>query len=310
MHLPFGSNIRNLLFRYLGGQKLTEVIGVRFKKVGKVYYFDPDGLTVESGQHVIVETARGIEYGETVITNREVSDDDVVKPLKKLIRVATNDDAQTVEKNKIKADEAFKICEKKIADHKLEMKLVSVEYTFDLNKVLFYFTADGRVDFRDLVKDLASVFHTRIELRQIGVRDEAKMLGGLGVCGRPLCCSQFLDDFQPVSINMAKEQNLSLNPTKISGTCGRLMCCLKYEQEVYTTLSKVTPRPDSLVETPEGKGIIIDASLLKGTCRVKLDNDDTLKCFCCKDCKVVRGASAKSKNHEPSDSDIQNIENE
>lgn len=273
---------------------MSEVIGVRFKKVGKVYYFDPCGEKVAAGQNVVVETARGIEYGETVLDNREVDDEELVKPLKKLIRVATEEDAEIVEENNRKAKEAFTICEKKIADHKLEMKLVAVEYTFDLNKVLFYFTADGRVDFRELVKDLAAVFRTRIELRQIGVRDEAKMLGGLGVCGRPLCCSSFLDDFQPVSINMAKEQNLSLNPTKISGTCGRLMCCLKYEHEVYEELSKVTPRPDSLVNTPEGRGTVVDASMLRGTCRVRLEaTPETPKCYACSECHVLRGPKSR-----------------
>jgi cell fate regulator YaaT (PSP1 superfamily) len=281
---------------------LSEVIGVRFKKVGKVYYFDPCGLTVRKGDYVIVETARGVEYGETVIPNKEVAEGDVVKPLKKLIRVATPADTETVEKNKEKAAEAFKICEKKIAAHKLDMKLVSVEYTFDLNKILFYFTADGRVDFRELVKDLASVFHTRIELRQIGVRDEAKMLGGLGICGRPLCCSQFLDDFQPVSINMAKEQNLSLNPTKISGTCGRLMCCLKYEQDTYEALIRETPRPDSLVETPDGPGIVVDSALLKGTCRVKMGNEeDDIRTFSCQQCKLMRSARSRARTTSAED---------
>lgn len=290
---------------------MAEVIGVRFKRVGKVYYFDPCGVNVNVGDNVIVETARGIEYGETVIPNREIDDSEIVKPLKKLIRTATPADAKVVEENAKRAKDAFVICEKKIADHKLEMKLVAVEYTFDLNKVLFYFTADGRVDFRELVKDLASVFRTRIELRQIGVRDEAKMLGGLGVCGRPLCCSSFLDDFQPVSINMAKEQNLSLNPTKISGTCGRLMCCLKYEHEVYEELSKVTPRPDSLVETPAGKGMVVDSSMLKGTCRVRLENaPETPKCFCCGDCKVLRGPRCKNKNAEPLDPEIEKLAKE
>lgn len=279
-----------------------EVIGVRFKKVGKIYYFDPCGLDVAVGQNVIVETARGVEFGETVIPNREIKDDHVVKPLKKLIRIATEKDHAAVAKNAEKAKEAFRICEKKIAEHKLDMKLVSVEYTFDLNKVLFYFTSEGRVDFRELVKDLASVFHTRIELRQIGVRDEAKMLGGLGICGRPLCCAQFLDDFQPVSINMAKEQSLSLNPTKISGTCGRLMCCLKYEHEVYEELSKVTPKPDTLVKTPEGTGVVVSATMLKGTCQVKLEDSDTVKCFCCKDCKSLRHAKKRGGAPQSADS--------
>ncbi len=247
------------------------------------------------GQHVIVETARGVEYGEVAFANRVVDDDSIVKPLKKIIRIATPSDVKVIETNAKRAEEAFAICEKKITEHHLDMKLVSVEYTFDLNKVLFYFTADGRVDFRDLVKDLASVFRTRIELRQIGVRDEAKVLGGLGICGRPLCCSSFLDEFQPVSINMAKEQNLSLNPTKISGTCGRLMCCLKYEHEVYAELSKITPRPDSIVETPMGTGVVIDSSILRGTCAVRLDDDsDEIHTFQCAECHITR-ASRKGK---------------
>ena len=268
---------------------MAQIIGVRFKKVGKVYYFDPCGIQTEIGHHVIVETARGVEYGEVALANRDVAEGEVVKPLKKLIRVATNSDAKVVETNQKRAKEAFHICEQKIAEHQLDMKLVSVEYTFDLNKVLFYFTADGRVDFRELVKDLASVFRTRIELRQIGVRDEAKVLGGLGICGRPLCCASFLDDFQPVSINMAKQQNLSLNPTKISGTCGRLMCCLKYEQEAYEELSRVTPRLESTVQTPDGVGVVISTSMLRGTCVVQLEDDpDTPRTYRCADCQVLQ----------------------
>lgn len=270
---------------------MAEIVGIRFKKVGKVYYFNPCGLQTQVGQNVIVETARGVEYGEVALANRVMEDGEVVKPLKKIIRIATESDTKVVETNQKRADEAFLICEQKIAEHHLDMKLVSVEYTFDLNKILFYFTADGRVDFRDLVKDLASVFRTRIELRQIGVRDEAKVLGGLGICGRPLCCSSFLDDFQPVSINMAKEQNLSLNPTKISGTCGRLMCCLKYEHEVYSELSKITPRPDSVVETPLGTGVVIDSSILRGTCAVRLDGEmDELHTFRCTECQIIHSA--------------------
>ena len=215
---------------------MAEVIGVRFKEVGKVYYFDPDNKKLRIGDTVIVETSRGIECGKVAIANKEVTDEEIVHPLKKLIRKATKEDMRRLEDNHRKEKEALKICEQKVAEHKLEMKLVDVEYTFDNSKILFYFTADGRVDFRALVKDLASVFRTRIELRQIGVRDESKMLGGLGVCGRPFCCSSFLGEFHPVSIKMAKEQGLSLSPTKISGTCGRLMCCLKYEQDAYTDL--------------------------------------------------------------------------
>lgn len=250
---------------------MTEVIGVRFKKVGKIYYFDPNGVQLPLGEKVIVETARGIECGEIAIPNRMVNDDTVVKPLKTVIRVATDEDRQRVAENAEKEIKAFKLCSEKIAKHKLDMKLIEVEYTFDNNKILFYFTAEGRVDFRELVKDLASVFKTRIELRQIGVRDEAKMLGGLGICGRPFCCSSFLGEFQPVSIKMAKEQGLSLNPTKISGTCGRLMCCLKYEQNAYEDLLKVTPHVGSYVSTSEGKGTVVEVSILTGLLKVRLD---------------------------------------
>ena len=276
---------------------MAQIIGVRFKKVGKVYYFDPCGIDVKVGQNVIVETARGVEFGEVALANREVVDDDVLKPLKKLIRIATESDEKVVDTNQTRAKEAFVICEKKIAEHKLDMKLVSVEYTFDLNKVLFYFTADGRIDFRDLVKDLASVFRTRIELRQIGVRDEAKVLGGLGICGRPLCCASFLDDFQPVSINMAKQQNLSLSPTKISGTCGRLMCCLKYEQEAYEELARVTPRVESTVQTPDGVGIVLDTNMLRGTCVVRLEDEyDETHTYRCTDVQVLQAGRKPRKS--------------
>ena len=256
---------------------MIEVIGVRFKSVGKVYFFDPNQISFRVGDRAIVETTRGIECGEVVMPNREVADDKIVKPLKAVIRAATAEDLARVEENRRKEKEAFRICLKKIADHGLGMKLIDVEYTFDNNKVLFYFTADGRVDFRELVKDLASVFRTRIELRQIGVRDEAKMLGGLGVCGKPFCCSTFLGDFQPVSIKMAKEQGLSLNPTKISGTCGRLMCCLKYEQEAYEDLLRKTPKTGAYVSTPDGNGVVDDANLLTGLLKVRLDGaQDTI----------------------------------
>lgn len=251
---------------------MTEVIGVRFKSVGKVYYFAPNGEQVSIGQYVIVETARGIECGEVVLENRQVEDDKIIAPLKPVIRVANEEDLKNMEKNHAKEKEAFSICLSKIQKHKLDMKLVDVEYTFDNNKILFYFTADGRVDFRELVKDLASVFKTRIELRQIGVRDESKMLGGLGVCGRPFCCSTFLGEFQPVSIKMAKEQGLSLNPAKISGTCGRLMCCLKYEQNVYEELLRQTPKVGAYVKTPDGKGSVIEVNLLTGILKVRLDD--------------------------------------
>jgi cell fate regulator YaaT (PSP1 superfamily) len=251
--------------------KMAEIIGVRFKNVGKVYYFDPDGKQLEKGSKVIVETSRGIECGEVAMKNRQVSEDKLVQPLKKLIRMATVEDLKRVEENHKKEKTAFQICLKKIAAHKLEMKLVDVEYTFDNSKILFYFTADGRVDFRELVKDLASVFHTRIELRQIGVRDEAKMLGGLGICGRPFCCSSFLNGFQPVSIKMAKEQGLSLNPAKISGICGRLMCCLKYEQETYIEKQHAVPAIGTAVMTPEGRGTVAERNLLAETVSVRMD---------------------------------------
>lgn len=278
---------------------MTEVIGVRFKKVGKIYYFDPCGVQVPQGASVIVETSRGVECGTAVIANRMVESRSLVEPLKKLLRIATDADLKTLEQNAAFEKEAFKTCEEKIAHHKLEMKLVSVEYTFDHSKILFYFSADGRVDFRELVKDLAAIFRTRIELRQIGVRDEAKIIGGLGVCGCPLCCSSFLDDFQPVSINMAKEQGLSLNPSKISGTCGRLMCCLKFENEAYQDMiSRVHP-VDSVVVTPQGKGTVMSNSLLKGTCKVRLQsNPDSPVTFTCDECRLL---SKPRKKPEPQD---------
>ena len=276
---------------------MPEVIGVRFKKVGKVYYFDPAGVTVKNGQSVIVETSRGTECGEVVMVNRDIAEEQITSPLKKMLRVATDADLKIVEENEKFEKDAYKICEEKIRKHQLEMKLIAVEYTFDHNKLLFYFSADGRVDFRDLVKDLASVFRVRIELRQIGVRDEAKMVGGLGVCGCPLCCNTFLDSFQPVSINMAKDQGLSLNPTKISGTCGRLMCCLKYENEAYQDLIKHAPQVGSLVETPQGKGIVIENALIKETCKVKLNSSpDTPTVFPVCQCKVLKAPDIPAKN--------------
>ncbi len=251
------------------------VVGVRFKEAGKVYNFDPIGLDFELGEKVVVETARGIECGEVAAEPADVPESEIIKPLKKIIRKATKEDIAKLEENKKKEAEALEICEKKIEKHGLGMKLVDVEYTLDGSKILFYFTADGRVDFRELVKDLAGVFHTRIELRQIGVRDEAKMLGGLGICGRPFCCSSYIDDLQSVSISikMAKEQGLSLNPTKISGTCGRLMCCLKYEQESYEHLLRVTPKVGAIVNTREGKGVVSDVNLLTGMLKVTLDRN-------------------------------------
>ncbi len=250
---------------------MAEIVGIRFKNVGKVYYFEPNGMTFKKGDRAIVETARGLECGEVAMENRDVPDDSIVNPLKPVIRPATEADLKTVEQNKEKEKKAYKICEEKIARHGLEMKLVDVEYTFDSSKILFYFTADGRVDFRDLVKDLASVFRTRIELRQIGVRDEAKMLGGFGICGRPFCCKSFLGEFQPVSIKMAKEQGMSLNPVKISGTCGRLMCCLKYEQDTYEHLLRHTPKVGAIVETVEGRGTVIENNLITGMLKIRLD---------------------------------------
>ena len=252
---------------------MAEVIGVRFKTVGKVYYFDPAGTQLKKGDYVIVETARGIECGEVALENSIVDEEKIVKPLKMLVRKATDEDIKKFKDNKEKEKSAAVICEEKIAKNKLEMKLVDVEYAFDGSKILFYFTADGRVDFRELVKDLASAFRTRIELRQIGVRDESKMLGGLGICGRPFCCNTFMGDFQPVSIKMAKEQGLSLNPVKISGTCGRLMCCLKYEQPAYDHLLKITPKVGAIVNTTEGKGTVVDVNLLTGILKVRLDNN-------------------------------------
>lgn len=251
---------------------MAEIIGVRFKEVGKIYYFDPNGGSYRVGEPVVVETSRGTECGTVAISNREVDQTRVVKPLKKVTRPATQEDLRRVEENRKKEEKAFRIAQEKIALCKLEMKLVEVEYAFDgSKKILFYFTADGRVDFRELVKELAGVFRTRIELRQIGVRDEAKMLGGLGICGRPFCCASFLGEFQPVSIKMAKEQGLSLNPTKISGACGRLMCCLKYEQDAYEDLLRITPKVGAIVQTGEGRGKVTEVNLLTGELKVHLD---------------------------------------
>lgn len=251
---------------------MVKVVGVRFKNVGKVYYFSPNGFELKVRDKVIVETARGLECGEVTFSDRGIPDDELTSELKPVLRPANKNDLKIVAENKEKEKEAFDICLKKIEAHNLKMKLVDVEYTLDRNKILFYFTADGRVDFRELVKDLASVFRTRIELRQIGVRDESKMLGGLGVCGRPFCCNTFLGEFQPVSVKMAKEQSLSLSPVKISGTCGRLMCCLKYEQDAYEHLLRVTPKNGAIVDTPEGRGTVVDFNLLTGILKVRLDS--------------------------------------
>ncbi len=250
---------------------MIETVGIRFKDGGKIYDFDAAGMKFNKDDYAMVETVRGIECGKVAKGNHKVNEDNINQPLKKVIRAATENDIKTLQENKEKEKEAFKLCEEKVEAHGLQMSLVDAEYTFDRSKLLFYFTADGRVDFRELVKDLASTFKTRIELRQIGVRDESRMVGGFGICGRPFCCNTFLNDFQPVSIKMAKEQGLSLNPTKISGTCGRLMCCLKYEQDTYEHLLRVTPKVGAIVDTPDGKGRVIEVNLITGMLKVSLD---------------------------------------
>ena len=276
---------------------LTEVVSVKFKNKGKVYFFSPNSLNVCKGDHVVVETAKGLEYAECVGGNHLVEDSAVRPPLRPVVRLSTEEDNQRDRENRDKEAEAFEICRQKIEKHSLDMKLVDVEYNFEGNKVLFFFTSEGRVDFRDLVKDLAAIFKIRIELRQIGVRDEARMLGGLGICGKPFCCAQFLDDFQPVSIKMAKTQGLSLNPTKISGTCGRLMCCLKYEQDAYEDLVKNVPKMDAFVETPAGKGSVMDVNLLKGTVRVRLEdqNEMTIRTFKADEVEVLGGKAKRAE---------------
>ena len=275
---------------------MIEIVGVRFKKVGKTYYFDPSNIRLEMGDNVIVETARGIEFGEVVIPNREIDENEITAPLKPVVSKATEADVRQVEENKKKEKKAFDIFNEKVEKHKLEMKLVDVEYTFDGSKISFFFTADGRIDFRELVKDLAATFRTRIELRQIGVRDEAKTLGGIGICGRELCCKSFLGEIIPVSKKMAKEQNLSLNPTKISGNCGRLMCCLKYEQDAYEYLNSITPQPGSIVKTPDGEGIVHDVNLLTGMLLVKMGEDNAIIQKVHKDkVKVIRAYRGKGK---------------
>ncbi len=270
---------------------MATVISVRFKPAGKAYFFDPGELTVKKGDYVIVETSRGTECGEVVAGSHTVADSSVVQPLKTVQRMADSVDIRRMEQNRADEQKAFSICEERIRKHGLEMKLVDVEYTLDRSKILFYFTADGRIDFRDLVKDLAGVFHTRIELRQIGVRDESKMLGGLGICGQPFCCSRFLNDFQPVSIKMAKEQGLSLNPTKISGSCGRLMCCLAYEQKAYEYLNRITPQVGSEVKTPDGIGTVQEVNLISGYLKVRIERGDTIqaKYYKRSDCTYIRG---------------------
>lgn len=279
---------------------MVEVVGIRFKKAGKVYYFDPDGLKIEEGQFAIVETARGVEYGSVVKGNTLVKEEEVFQPLKKVMRVATEEDKKQEEEDKVKEQEAFRICEEKISKHNLVMKLVDVEITFDHNKLIFYFTSDGRVDFRELVKELAAVFRTRIELRQIGVRDEAKMLNGIGICGRSLCCATFLGDFTPVSIKMAKEQNLSLNPTKISGICGRLMCCLKYEEDVYEELNKNLPNVGDTISTPDGTGDILSVNVLmqmvKAVVRKKENDPPTIGFYKVEEIEVLRTKKSKKQS--------------
>ena len=266
------------------------VTGVRFKRPGKIYYFDPSDLNIQDGMYVIADTALGEEYGEVVIARKEVNDDEVVEPLKKIIRIATDKDKKSYKEYKDKESEALKICEEKVKKHELDMKLIDVEYKFDGSKLLFYFTAEGRIDFRELVKDLASVFRTRIELRQIGVRDEVKRCGGIGMCGRQLCCSCFLGNFETVSIKMAKEQNISLNPSKISGCCGRLMCCLKYEQNVYDEKLKRLPGVGAIVETEDGTGEVVSVETLKEVIRVKFEEDDETfyKKYDLKDIKIIK----------------------
>lgn len=279
---------------------MIKVVGIRFKPVGKTYYFNPEDISLAIGDGVIVETTRGVEFGEVVLVEKEVDEGTFSMPIKSILRKATDEDFAQVKENHVRAKEAFDVCLEKISANNLDMHLVDVEYTFDKSKILFYFTADGRVDFRQLVKDLASVFRTRIELRQIGVRDEAKLLGGLGICGRPLCCSQFLGDFEPVSIKMAKEQSLSLNPTKISGTCGRLMCCLKYEQEAYESLLHSTPNVGAVVDTPMGRGTVINSHLLRGTVQVKMnaENDAVVNEFKVDDIVIIKNTSRTQKQDE------------
>ena len=287
---------------------MVKVVGVKFKDTGKSYYFAPGEYDPKQGEAVIVETARGLEYGTVSIPIKEITDEEIVTPLKEIVRIATAQDTKKLAENKQKEKEAFVICEEKIAKHKLDMKLVDVEYTFDANKILFYFTSDGRVDFRELVKELASVFKTRIELRQIGIRDEAKMLGGIGICGRGLCCSTFLDGFHPVSIKMAKEQGLSLNPTKISGNCGRLMCCLKYEQNCYDEYAKKIPSPGAVVMTPKGKGVVQSAVVLQGLAKVKLENEQESEIadFNVEEIKILK--NVRSQNQEIDMNELKKLE--
>ena len=280
------------------------VVDIQFRQGQKVYYFDPAGHVCKPGDHVIIDTARGPEYGICAGGNHRIPEKDIVAPLRCVLRLATADDEKVVARNRAEEKRAYEVCLQKIAEHGLDMQLVSAEYAFDGSKILFFFTADERVDFRELVKNLASIFHTRIELRQIGVRDKAKMVGGLGICGRPFCCASFLDDFQPVSIKMAKTQNLSLNPTKISGTCGRLMCCLKYEQEAYEDLLRNAPKMDSFVDTPEGRGTVVEVDLLRSRVKVRMeDSPETISIFANADIAILRSGKAK-KNDPPIPADL------
>ena len=282
----------------------VEVVDIQFRPGQKVYYFDPDGVAFEAGDPVIIDTARGAEYGICTAGNHTIPPKDVVAPLRKVIRRANAQDEKIITENRAKEKKAYDVCMQKITEHGLDMQLVSAEVAFDGSKILFYFTADERVDFRELVKNLAGVFHTRIELRQIGVRDKAKMVGGLGICGRPFCCASFLDDFQPVSIKMAKTQNLSLNPTKISGTCGRLMCCLKYEQDAYEDLIRNSPKLDSFVDTPDGRGTVVELDLLRQRVKVRMEeNPETIAAFANADIAVLRNGKAK-KNDPPIPADL------
>ena len=284
--------------------EFVEVVDIQFRQGQKVYYFDPAGHTCKPGDHVIIDTARGPEYGICAGGNHLIKQQEVIAPLRSVLRLATAEDEKIVARNRAEEKRAYDICLQKIADHKLDMQLVSAEFAFDGSKILFFFTADERVDFRELVKNLAAVFHTRIELRQIGVRDKAKMVGGLGICGRPFCCASFLDDFQPVSIKMAKTQNLSLNPTKISGTCGRLMCCLKYEQDAYEDLLRSAPKMDSFVDTPEGRGTVTEVDLLRQRVKVRMeDSPEIISIFPNEDIAVLRSGKAK-KNDPPIPADL------
>ncbi len=290
---------------------MKNIVGVRFKKPGKIYFFDPNNFTIEKGSFVIVETVNGYEYGEVVIANRQLPEEKIVNPLKKVIRIATNKDIKQYNENKAKEKEALKICQEKIKKHNLDMNLIDVEYKFDNSKILFYFTADGRIDFRELVKDLAAIFKTRIELRQIGVRDEIKRLGGNGMCGRELCCCSFLGNFETVSIKMAKEQNISLNPSKISGNCGRLMCCLKYEQDVYEEKLKRLPKIGAIVKTEDGVGEVCGVETLKERIKVRLTDADDIfyKRYDVKDIKIIKDAEEKDDIKVDNPEDLKELEN-